>query len=89
MTNKIAVHQMETKHTIDCVEGSRLYGINAFEDERMFLESWFMKCDDNSIKICRDILVAYAGTQALMRLNARVSKYIDEYVHVILDEIII
>jgi hypothetical protein len=25
---------------------------NGFEDERMFLKSWFTKCDENSINIC-------------------------------------
>ena len=34
---------------------------NGFEDERMFLESWFTKCDENSINICRDMPGAYAG----------------------------
>ena len=34
---------------------------NGLEDERMFLESWFTKCDENSVNICRDMPGAYAG----------------------------
>jgi hypothetical protein len=34
---------------------------NGFEDERMFLERWFTKCDEKSINICRDMPGAYAG----------------------------
>ena len=34
---------------------------NGFEDERMFLESWFTKCDETSISICRNMPGAYAG----------------------------
>jgi hypothetical protein len=43
---------METNHRIDW-EGATCMEFNGFEDERMFLESWFTKCDENSINICR------------------------------------
>ena len=46
MANRIAVHHMDTKHKIDW-EGATCMEFNAFEDERMFLESWFTKCDEN------------------------------------------
>ncbi len=60
LANKIAVHQMETKHRIEW-EGATCMEFNGFADERMFLESWFTKCDENSINICRDMPGAYAG----------------------------
>ncbi len=60
MANKIAVHQMETKQRIEW-EGATCMEFNGFADERMFLESWFTKCDENSINICRDMPGAYAG----------------------------
>ena len=60
MANRIAVHQMETKHKINR-EGATCIEFNVVEDERMFLESWFMKCDENSINVCRDMAGAYAG----------------------------
>ena len=60
MANRIAVHHMETNHRIDW-EGATCVEFNGFEDERMFLESWFTKCDENSINICRDMPGAYAG----------------------------
>jgi hypothetical protein len=37
---------METNHRIDW-EGATCMEFNGFEDERMFLESWFAKCDEN------------------------------------------
>jgi hypothetical protein len=60
VANRIAVHHMETNHRIDW-EGATCMEFNGFEDERMFLESWFTKCDENSINICRDMPGAYAG----------------------------
>jgi hypothetical protein len=60
VANRIAVHHMETNHIIDW-EGATCMEFNGFEDERMFLESWFTKCDENSINICRDMPGAYAG----------------------------
>ena len=60
VANKIAVHQTETKHRIEW-EGATCMEFNGFADERMFLESWFTKCDENSINICRDMPGAYAG----------------------------
>ena len=50
MANRIAVHRMETKHKINW-EGATCIEFNVFEDERMFLESWFAKCDENSIYV--------------------------------------
>ena len=55
VSNTIAVHQMETKHKI-IWKGATCIEFNVFEDERMFLESWFTKCDENSINVCRDML---------------------------------
>ncbi len=60
VANRIAVHQMETKHRIEW-EGATCMEFNGFADERMFLESWFTKCDENSINICRDMPGAYTG----------------------------
>jgi hypothetical protein len=53
---------METNHRIDWEE-PLVWSLMVltFEDERMFLESWFTKCDENSINICRDMPGAYAG----------------------------
>ena len=58
--NRIAVHQMETKHKINW-EGAFYIEFSVFEDERMFLESWFTKCDENSVNVCRNMPGAYAG----------------------------
>ena len=78
--------------------GRELLALNLmfFEDERMFLESCFTKCDENCINVCRDMPGAYAGLIAHERrlagshaLNARASKYTDEHVHINFDEILI
>ena len=42
VANIIAVHHMETNHRIDW-EGATCMEFNGFEDERMFLESWFIQ----------------------------------------------
>ena len=59
---------------------------NGFEDERMFLESWFTKCDENSINICRDMPGAYAGLITHECMNTCVSKQPHEHAHVILTQ---
>ena len=70
MANRIVVHHMETNHRIDC-EGTTCMEFNGFEDERMFLESWFTKCDENSINIWRDMPGAYAGLIAHKRTRGQ------------------
>ena len=56
--NNIAVHHMSTKHQINWEEAACL-DFAAKYHERMFLESWYTKSDNNSINICRDMPGAY------------------------------
>ena len=41
----IAVHHVETKHRINWEEATCI-DFNVFEDERIFIESWFTKCNE-------------------------------------------
>ena len=56
--NNIAVHHMSTKHQMNWEEAACL-DFAANYHERMFLECWYTKSDNNSINICRDIPGAY------------------------------
>ena len=49
---------MSTKHQMNWEEAACLY-FAANYHERMFLESWYTKRDNNSINICRDMPGAY------------------------------
>ena len=63
--NRIAVHNMETKHRNDWGGGgggvATCIEFNVVEDERLFLESLFTKCDENSVNVCLDTPGACAG----------------------------
>ena len=49
---------MSTKHQMNWEEAACLdFAANYYE--RMFLESWYTKSDNNSINICRDMPGAY------------------------------
>ena len=52
-------------------EGATCTDFNVFEDERMFLESCFTKCNENSVSICRELPGAYAGLIAQERRHPR------------------
>ena len=54
VANRIAAHYIETKQRINW-EGVTCVDFNVFEDERMFLESWLAKCNENSINICHTL----------------------------------
>ena len=67
--NNIAVHHMSTKHQMNWEEATCL-DFAANYHERMFLESWYTKSDNNSIiNICRDMPGAYYSS--IVRERAR------------------
>ena len=52
--NRISIYHIETKHRINW-EGATCVDLNDFQDKRMFLESWFTKCDGSTRGICWQI----------------------------------
>jgi hypothetical protein len=78
VANRIAVHRIDW-------EGATCMVFNGFEDERMFLENWFTKCDENSINICSNIPGPYAELitheRRLACLERTASKQPHEHVH--------
>ena len=56
--NNIAVHHMSTKHQMNWEEAD-CWDFASNYHERMFLENWYTKSDNNSINICRDMPGAY------------------------------
>ncbi len=69
-SNKLAVHHMLTQHQMNWEAATSLEFASGF-NERMFLESWHIKSDSNSINICCDMPGAYYSLIAIERPRAK------------------
>ena len=67
-TNNIAVHNMQTEHSIDWENATcPAYRTNCFE--LVFLESWLTNAKKNTIDICRELPATYSRLVATERQN--------------------
>ena len=64
---------MSTKHQMNWEEAACL-DFAANYQERMFLESWYTKSDNNSINICLDMAGAYYKTRVSKLANFQLTQ---------------